>query len=245
MALREDHLFQRIISGLVWGAAADICLPWSVPHHDKDIVPYCDVHCIWEPLSSIVVQSIYTVMLIWYLCSCFSFYLWFRSNFQKEKGVAFFKIPLYKTLTYHYCQAGFSICRLVLQFMFNTAFRVDVLNERRIRACACLRPFSDFLPPSSYSWNSFTWPRKFCMVWCMKIFSLISFLSPSQHTYHTELFVVSQLSHVLSAALLLYILFPWPGIDAYIWTQLKYCIPWFLPHSKVSSSFTGLECVLW
>lgn len=45
------------------------------------------------------------------------------------------------------------------------------------------------------------------MVGRMKIYSLISSLPPSQHTYHAELFVVSQLSHVLSAALPLYILF--------------------------------------
>lgn len=43
--------FWRIsLYGLVWGAAADICLPWSVPHYDT--------HCIWEPLSYTVVKVI-------------------------------------------------------------------------------------------------------------------------------------------------------------------------------------------
>lgn len=76
-----------------------------------------------------------------------------QEEFLKGERGSIFSVSQFKTLKYHCCQAGLSICRLVLEFKSNIAFRVSFLSERWIGACACLNPCSDFLSPLSYSWN--------------------------------------------------------------------------------------------
>lgn len=97
---------------------------------------------------------------------------------------------------------GFWICRLVLfPFNYKLAFRACFLNEISDRACSCLRPFSDSLPPASYNSNSLAWHRMFFMIWLLSKIFKPNFL-PSWHTHHTKWTVCS-----FPISLSLYILF--------------------------------------
>ena len=63
----------------------------------------------------------------------------------------------------------------------------------------------------------------------VKIFSLISSL-PLSFPTHTSYWTVFN----FPIAMPFYILFAWPGMEAYLQTPRKHRIPWFLSHCEVS-----------
>ena len=85
--------FWRIsLCGLVRGTAADMYLPWSVPHRD--------IHCIWEPLSYSVAKVIYSFVEMVFV---FLFLFVIQEQFLKGERSSIFSISLFRApFLFHY-----------------------------------------------------------------------------------------------------------------------------------------------